>query len=256
MALTIRAYALRVRITFPVRRVIALNDYQDIFANLTQSSSQLQTKKGRLQKRSHWLWLRYIALWPPINTPLLRPPTFNAVRVHLPYAYANLSEVSRRRFRKDPNLLNDLKAIFVHLNDAIFRNDTKQFCHFLSEYYRLMRFQGNGSSPEVLARGTWSEKIHEDLGTIQSAISKSDLFKAYQVLLRWGKEELLAGMNDLELLGISFLTAKLESLVQGTEYLVLAQDVQDTLDDLLYRAKAISHALKKGHSTLLLDAIG
>jgi len=40
-ALAARAYAIRLRITLPVRKVIAMDDYQEMFSTLTWLSSGL-----------------------------------------------------------------------------------------------------------------------------------------------------------------------------------------------------------------------
>ena len=42
LALAIRAYAIRLRISLPLRKVIAMNDYQAIFITMTRLSSGLR----------------------------------------------------------------------------------------------------------------------------------------------------------------------------------------------------------------------
>lgn len=51
LALAIRAYAIRLRISLPLRKVIAMNDYQDIFTTMIRLSSGLRPKGGRFTKK-------------------------------------------------------------------------------------------------------------------------------------------------------------------------------------------------------------
>lgn len=257
LALAVRAYAIRLRITLPVRKVIAMEDYQEIFSTLTWLSSGLDPKGGRLTKRIRSLLLRILLQNRIINTMFLRPPTFNAMRIHLPYAYANLSEVSRRRFKKDPNLLIHLKEIFLELNRAVFQNQVRLYCHYLAEYYRLMRFPERRLDQAVpIDKEEFNERLLNDLKRVYDALKDADIFDAYQVLLPWGKDEAFSRLADQELLAVSYLTARLESMVQGAEYMVSGEDTKKLLEDICYRIETICAATKRHHVALFLDAIG
>jgi len=259
LALAIRVYAIRLRITLPVRKVIAMDDYQEMFSTLTRLSSGLGPKGGRLTKKIRNPFARALVQNRIVSSLFLRPPTFNATRIHLPYAYANLSEVSRRRFKKDPNLLTYLKEIFLQLNQAVFQNQVRLYCHYLAEYYRLMRFperEPDRAMPLHIHKEEFDERLVNDLKRVYDALKDADIFGAYQVLLPWGKDKAFSRLADQELLAVSYLTARLESMVQGAEYMVSGEDTKRLLEDVRYRIETICAATKKHLVALFLDTIG
>lgn len=256
LALALRAYSIRLRVTLPIRSVITMEDYQDIFSTLTRLSTTLGPKKARLSKRVSNEFIRRLLQNRMVYVLFRRPPTFNATRIHLPYAYSNLSEVSRRRFRNDPDLLKCLKEIFVKLNWSVFRNQMLAYCHYLAEYYRLMRFPDRKRSHEVTPNRAFNKELEEDLGKVRVALEDTDVFGAYRILLRWGRDEVFSRLNDQELLSVAYLTARLESMVQGAEYLAFPEDTRTIVKDLCNRIGLMVSAAKRGHVALFLDVIG
>lgn len=256
LALAIRAYAIRLRISLPLRKVIAMNEYQEIFTTMTRLSSGLRPKGGRLTKKIRSPFPRALVQNRIVSALFLRPPTFNATRIHLPYAYANLSEVSRRRFRKDPNLLTYLKGIFLQLNRAVFQNQVGAYCHYLAEYYRLMRFPERKSCQAIQSREEFDKNLVNNLRQVHAALEDADIFGAYQIILPWGSDETFFRLGDQELLAVSYLTARLESMLQGAEYMVSGKDTKSILNDVCYRIDTICAATKKHNTSLFLDTIG
>jgi hypothetical protein len=96
----------------------------------------------------------------------------------------------------------------------------------------------------------------QDLKKIQTGVQRGEIFQAYQCILRWNKNDRYSQLDDFALLSVSYLTARLESMVQGAEYLIQEQDIHSLLDDISYRIEALIYALPRAHAPLILDAIG
>lgn len=250
LLLVLRAYRVKMRITYPIRTIFDTEDYQDIFVILLKLNSLLKSRKikdnflGRF-----WAKLNKINF---IRLLTFRPLTYDWTKFHLSYAFANLSEVSRDKFRKSPDSIPKLKHVFSSLITSIYSENHKRYCYDLAQYYRLLR------APEVFNNKYFNDdyeinkELTKALEEIKDSLKENDTFLSYNYLLPFHNKKYLKNLNDLEVLAVFYLSAKLESFIQGSFYYINREDIKTQIDEIINKCEIIKKALLSKSPTKLL----
>lgn len=262
LVLAVRAYQIKMRLTYPIRHALeasdseGTDDYQNIFSMFITLSSMLKKRvisKGLMGKI--WSWFLNSNF---IRILTFRPLTYDFTKLHLTYAFANLSEISRDRFRTNKELTKSLKHIFSDLNDSIISENHEKYCAILAQYYRLLRspdkYLCDPISSIYFIKKQPNDEFVELLDQVQSCLEENDTFEAYNYIIALKNDDLFNRLNDYEMLAYYYLSSKLECFIQGTRYFIRRDAIKRQLDEIKSHCKDLKRALSKNNPTKILKA--
>lgn len=251
--LCIRSFQIKMRLTYPLRHALDATglvgaDYQNIFTMLMELNSSL---RKRTIKSKLWKKINEINI---VRVLTFRPLTYDFTRLHLNYAFANLSEISRDKFRTDKVAVEKLKKIFEELSDAIITDNHILYIQKIADYYRLLRKPDENNSVSSGLRENDSVKLVEIIPKIQLCLDKADTFSAYNYILEFKEQYDYDSMSSFEILALNYLSSKLECFIQGTKYFIDYRDIDNQLSDIKSHCVSLVGALKEQQPTMLLKA--
>lgn len=261
LVLTIRAYQIKMRLSYPIRDALespvskGTDDYRNIFDSVARYKSFL--KKRDISYGTFWgKTVEKLFKSNLIRLITFRPLSYNFTMLHMPYGFANLSEISRDKFRTNPKLTDSLKGILGDLSDAIISEKHDQYVLAMARYYRLLRspdnFLGNIGLRDL--QSEQSGYLKEAIEKIKNCLNCKDTFAAYNHILKLKDERIFSALNSFEILGMHYLSSRLECYVQGSYYLLKKESIESHLRNILKHCDDINDALISCNSTDLLKA--
>lgn len=263
IVLMLRVYILKMRITSPIITSIKRHksqyygnqiDYQDILVGISTLPTILAKKQ--LSPRINILSQRLARYSSRLYAIIFGPLTYEITRTQLTSALANVSEISRDKFRNNPRLSAKLADILEQLANATLADNLPGYCAQLANYYRMLYFQDTFDTGSQEFSGQTKNKIFlEVIERIMTCLSQNDIFNAYNHLLSIKEDhKAMRNLDDFELILFHGLSSKLDCFVQGINYFIDKSDITECLNDLTSKCDTIKNALISNRSVDILLA--
>lgn len=253
---SLRSFMMRRSIGLPFREGAKKANEGAAISVSSRIAEHLRPRKDKIFIEDGSVSLRFIDRFKILRTIFHRPYTWSATNLFALAAKVHYRESTGRNFLDNPEAMNNLSALFLRLDDAILHDKYTDYCHFMAEYYSLLR---KPKRTPILSReldnGEITPGVKEHIERIRTFINQSDYFGAYCDILQLDEDDVFLKLRDKEKLAITYLICRLGNQVHGSEYLVTPTQVDLANKDLLYRIDLILASLSMSDSQLFLRAV-